>query len=147
VRQHGRGACQLDGGDCGDCGVGNGQHSIPRPHTTGTQGNMQRIGTAPDPDSMLDTEVVSELLLESGDFLAQNVHSAVQYLLDRLIDFIPMRPVICGGISWKDHSRVPRGSTSSYVLLQVVSIELHSTGERIAQRHLRLPVQDGPDST
>jgi hypothetical protein len=147
VRQHRCSAGQLDGGDCGNRGVGNGQHRIPRSHTTGPQGNMQRVRTAPDPDSMLDAEIVSKLLLESGDFVAENVHSAVQYSMDRLIDFIPMHPVVCGRISWKDHSRFPRGSTSSYVLPQIISIERHSTGERIAQRHPRLPLQDGPDST
>ena len=77
VRQHRRGAGQLDGGDCGDRCVGNGQHRIPRPDSTGPQGDMQRIRAAPDPDSMLDTEIVGELLLESGDFVAENIHSAV----------------------------------------------------------------------
>src|SRR5215831_15944108 len=108
---------------------------------------MQCICTASDPDSMLDTQIVGELLFESGDLVTENIHSAVQYPVDCLIDLTPMRPVIRGRIRRKDHLEFILSMTFSYVLLQVVSIEFHGTDERLAQRHPRLPVQEGPDST
>ena len=101
--QHRSSTGQLDGCDCRDRGVRNGQDRVAGPHAAGPERDVQSIGAAAHSDRMLRAEVVSELLFEFGDFLTEDVHAAVQRAADGLINLVPVREVVGGGISRKDH--------------------------------------------
>ena len=103
VGQHRLSTGQLNGCDRGDRGVRNGQDRVAGPDAAGSERDVQRIGAAAHPDRMLRAQIASELLFELDDFLAEDVHAAVQRPADGLIDLIPVREVVCGGISRKNH--------------------------------------------
>src|SRR5205807_4558302 len=101
--QHRSSTGQLDGCDRRDRGVRNGENRVAGPYTAGPECDVQSIGAATHPDGMLRAQIVSELLFEFGDYLTEDVHAAVQRAADGLINLVPVREVVGGGISRKDH--------------------------------------------
>src|SRR4030095_11469058 len=81
-------------------GWGHGTNAAPR------QREVQSIGAAADTDSVLRAQIASKLLFEFRDFLAEDVHSAVQHPTDGLIDLVAMCQIVRGRIGGKNHRRL-----------------------------------------
>ncbi len=73
IDQHRRRSGQLHRRNCRHRGVRHCQDRVSRPHSTGPERQLQRVGSVGRADRVTRSQVVGELALEPLHFPAQNV--------------------------------------------------------------------------
>ena len=103
VHQHRRRAAQLDGRDRGDGRVRHGDDLVARPHAAGAQRQVKRLSAAAHADAKAHADIVRELALEGGGFLAQDVAALFEHARDGLVNLGLVADRI-GRVDWLEES-------------------------------------------
>jgi hypothetical protein len=69
---------------------------VPPPDTCGHQRDQESVGAIPDPEGMLNAEVLREIGLELVEILLQDELSSRKHALDRAQDLLALSREKCG---------------------------------------------------